>query len=138
MLMSNAFNSKIKYQKYIQIVKKDNDMATVDQINIGPEEYEKYLKKAFKANNEANEIKVTISSKDENYISQMETSIKDSIKITEADLRFLAKNRMQSIKAYILESGKVAAERLFLIEAGVLSPETKDKLENSRVELRLK
>ena len=138
MLVSNEFDKKIKYQKYIQIVKKDNDMATVDGINIGSEEYEKYLKKAFKANNEANEIKVKIPSKDEDYISQMETSIKDSIKITEADLRLLAKNRMQSTKAYILESGKVKAERLFLIETGVLSPETKDKLENSRVELRLK
>jgi hypothetical protein len=68
----------------------------------------------------------------------METSIKDSIKITEADLRLLAKNRMQSVKTYILESGKVKAERLFLIETGELNPEKKEELEDSRVELMLK
>jgi hypothetical protein len=68
----------------------------------------------------------------------METSIKDSIKITEADLRLLAKNRMQSVKTYILESGKVKAERLFLIETGELNPEKKEELEGSRVELMLK
>jgi hypothetical protein len=68
----------------------------------------------------------------------METSIKDSINITEADLRILSKNRMQSVKTYILESGKVKAERLFLIEAGKLNPEKKDKLKDSRVELSLK
>jgi hypothetical protein len=68
----------------------------------------------------------------------METLIKDSIKITEVELRLLAKNRMQSIKTYILENGKVKAERLFLIETGVLSPEKKDKLKDSRVELSLK
>ena len=138
MLVSNDFNNKIKYQKYIRLAKKGNDVTEAEEINIEPEEYEKYLKKAFKANNKANEIDVKISSKDENYLSKMETSIKNTIKITEADLRLLAKERMQSVKAYILESGKVEAKRLFLIETGVLNSETKDKLEGSRVELRLK
>ena len=137
-LLSKDFNKKIKYQKYIQLAKKGNDVTTVDDINIGPEEYEKYLKNAFRANNKATETSNKVSSKDVDYISKMEISIKNSIKITEADLRLLAKNRMQSVKAYILESGKVEAKRLFLIETGELGPEKKDKLEDSRVELRLK
>jgi hypothetical protein len=177
MLLSKEFDRKVKYQKYIQLVNKGENVATVDEIIIGPEEYEKYLKKAFKANskakdinvkisrkdenyisqmktlikdsikylkkafkanNKAKDINVKISRKDENYISQMETLIKDSIKITEADLRLLAKKRMQSIKTYILESGKVETERLFLIKTGTLSPEKNDKLKESRVELSLK
>ncbi len=138
MLMSNEFDRKVKYQKYIQLVNKGRDVATVDEVNIAPEEYEKYLKKAFKANNKAKEIKIKISSKDENYLDKMKTSIKESIEITEADLRLLAKNRMQSVKTYILESSKVKAERLFLIETGELNPEKRDKLEDSRVELMLK
>lgn len=138
MLLSYDLNKKIKYQKYIQLAKKGDDVTTVDDVNIEPEEYEKYLKKAFKANNNANEINIKISGKDENYISKMETAIKSSIKITDGDLKLLAKDRMQSIKAYILESGKVEAKRLFLIETGELDPEKKDKLEDSRVELRLK
>ncbi|MCP4459226.1 MAG: hypothetical protein GY816_14575, partial [Cytophagales bacterium] len=137
-LLLNEFDRKIKYQKFIKLTKKGKDVATVDDIIIGSEEYEKHLKKAFKAYKKANEIKIKISSKDENYISQMETLIKDSIKITEEDLRLLAKKRMQSIKSYILENVNVKAERLFLIETGVLSPEKKNKLKDSRVELSLK
>ncbi|MCP4269997.1 MAG: DUF748 domain-containing protein, partial [Candidatus Brocadiaceae bacterium] len=138
MLVLNEFDRKIKYQKYIKVVNIGKDATTVVDINIEPEEYEKYLKKAFKANNKANEINVIISANDDNYLTQMETSIKDSINITEADLRILSKNRMQSVKTYILESDKVKAERLFLTETGELNPEKKDKLEDSRVELRLK
>jgi hypothetical protein len=138
MLMSNEFDRKVKYQKYIKVVNIGKDATTVDDINIAPEEYEKYLKKAFKANNKAKEIKIKISSKDENYLDKMKTSIKESIKITEADLGLLAKNRMQSVKTYILESGKVKAERLFLIETGKLNPEKKGKLKDSRAELSLK
>ncbi len=138
MLVLNEFNKKIKYQKYIGVVNIGKDATTVVDINIEPEEYEKYLKKVFKANNKANEINVIISSKDDNYLTQMETSIKDSINITEADLRILSKKRTQSVKTYILESDKVKAERLFLLETGELYPEKRDKLEDSRVELRLK
>ena len=140
MLVSNEFDKKIKYQKYIRLAKKDKEVTTVDDINIniGSEEYEKNLKKTYKAHTKANENNVKISSKDENYLSKMETSIKDSITITDADLRLLAKDRILSTKAYILESGKVVAERLFLTETGALNPEKNDKLEDSRVELRLK
>ncbi len=68
----------------------------------------------------------------------METSIKDSINITKADLRLLAKNRVQSVKTYILKSGKIKAERLFSIDAGTLSSEKRENLKDSRVELMLK
>ncbi len=138
MLVLNEFEKKIKYQKYIKVVNKGKDVTTVDDIYIEPEEYEKYLKKAFKANNKANKIDVKISSKDANYLAQMETSIKDSIIITEANLRILAKSRMQSVKSYILKSDNVKASRLFLIETGTLRPEKKENLEDSRVELMLK
>lgn len=138
MLLSNEFNKKIKYQKYIQLAKKGNDMTAAHEIDIGPEEYEKYLKKTFKANKKANKINIKVSSKDENYVSKMEISIKNSIKITDGDLMLLAKSRMRSVKAYILESGKVIAERLFLFETGKLGPKVKNKLKDSRVELRLK
>jgi hypothetical protein len=138
MLVLNEFDKKIKYQKYIKVVNIGKDATAVDDINIALEEYEKYLKKAFKANNKAKEINVKISSKDENYLDKMKTSIKESIKITEADLRLLVKNRMQSVKTYILEGGKIVAERLFLVETGKLNPEKINKLKDSRVELSLK
>ena len=64
----------------------------------------------------------------------MEQVLLDNITINDSDFRALAAERSKAVREYILKSGKVEAERLFLAETssgGV-------KSEGSRVYLQLR
>ena len=50
------------------------------------------------------------------------------------DLRELAKQRTEAVEGYLIQSGQVAPERIFLVEPKTLSPEKKDNLKGSRVD----
>jgi hypothetical protein len=60
------------------------------------------------------------------------------IEIKEGDLRSLAVQRAMKVKESILKSGKVEPERIFILEPKSLAPEKKEKLKESRVDLKLK
>jgi hypothetical protein len=60
------------------------------------------------------------------------------IEVKESDLRSLAAQRAMSVKDAVLKSGKIEAERIFTLEPKSLAPEKKEKLKDSRVELKLK
>lgn len=64
----------------------------------------------------------------------MEQALLDSIAITDSDLGALAAERAKAVRDYLLASGKVEPERLFLAE----SPSDTVKSEGSRVYLQLK
>ena len=68
----------------------------------------------------------------------MEQLLLEHIDVKEDDLRLLAMQRAQRVKDYILQSNKVEAGRIFLIEPQSLAPEKKENLKDSRVDLRLK
>ena len=61
-----------------------------------------------------------------------------NIEIKEGDLRSLAVQRTMKVKESILKSGKVEPERIFILEPKSLTPDKKDKLKDSRVDLMLK
>jgi hypothetical protein len=58
--------------------------------------------------------------------------------VEEQDLRTLAGSRAQAVKDYLLRSGKVTAERIFVVEPKSLMPEKKQKLKDSRADFTLK
>ena len=68
----------------------------------------------------------------------MEKLMLSHIEIKNEDLRQLASQRALKVKEYLLKSGQIASERVFLIEPKSLEPEKKEKLKNSRVDFRLK
>jgi hypothetical protein len=108
----------------------------VDDVTVGPEEYEKYLTLAYRAEKFA---------KPRNFIGmvkglpvpEMEKLILTHIEAGDEELRQLASQRANAVQAAILRSGKVEAERLFIVEPKTLSPEKKDKVKNSRVEFKI-
>jgi hypothetical protein len=69
---------------------------------------------------------------------EMEKLMLTHIEVKDDDLRQLASRRALRIKDYILKSGQVTADRMFLVEPKALEPEKKEKLKNSRVDFRLK
>jgi hypothetical protein len=58
--------------------------------------------------------------------------------VSESDLRLLGSERAENVKDFILESGKVTADRVFVVEPKSLAPPKKEKVPESRVEFKLK
>ena len=60
------------------------------------------------------------------------------LQITDDDLHQLAVQRAVAAKEYLVTTGKVDRQRLFLVEAKTLAPETKEKIKDSRVDFSLR
>ena len=88
---------------------------SLDEIIIEPDEYEKFLKKAYKEatfEKPKNALGFTKKLPSE----EVEKLLRDNIIITEDDLRLLAIQRANAVKSFLVETGPVEPERLFIIE----------------------
>jgi hypothetical protein len=127
---------KVKAQKLDDLVKKGAPAVPVDDVTVGPEDYEKYLTLAYRAEK---------FPKPRNFIGmvkglpvpEMEKLMLTHIEAGDEELRQLASQRANAVQAAILRPGKVEAERLFIVEPKTLSPEKKDGVKNSRVEFKI-
>jgi hypothetical protein len=68
----------------------------------------------------------------------MEKLILTHIQVTDDDLRQLAMQRAQRVKDYLLKSGQVEPERVFLVDPQTLPQGKKDTLKDSRVDFVIK
>jgi hypothetical protein len=136
-LRQYIFNKKLKAQKLKEMVRKGDQAVSVDEIKIEPAEYEKYLEKAYGSEK---------FEKPRNFIGMakkipapdMEKLMFANIEVTDDDLRQLASQRALIVKDYMLKSGQIDQRRVFITESSALQHEKKEKLEESRVEFRLK
>ena len=136
-LKQYLFNKMVKAQKLKDIVRKDQPFVPVDQVTIGKEEYAKYLKMAYKEE-KFPKPKTMLGFTKGLPVPEMEKLMLTHIEIKDDDLRQLADRRALKVKDYILKSGQVTADRVFLVEPKSLGPETNEKLKSSRVDFRLK
>ncbi|MCX8117358.1 MAG: DUF748 domain-containing protein [Desulfobacterota bacterium] len=131
------FQRKLKAQKLKEIIKKGGPPVPVDDVKIEKQEYEKYLKLAYKEERFPKPKNVLGLPKDL-PAPEMEKLILTHLEIKEGDLRTLASQRAMAVKEAIVKAGPVEPERIFLLEPKSLSPEKKEKLKESRVELKIK
>jgi outer membrane protein OmpA-like peptidoglycan-associated protein len=136
-LRQYLFTKKIKAQKLKDLIKKGQSAIPVDKITIEKEEYAKYLKMAYKAE-KFPKPRTILGFTKSLPVPEMEKLMLTHIEVKDDDLRQLASQRALEVKDYILRSGQVAADRVFLIEPKTLEPEKKEKLKNSRVDFKLK
>ncbi len=136
-LKQYLFQKKLKVQKLNETVKKGQPAVPVDAVQIDPKEYDKYLKLAYKEEKFPKPKNVLGIAKDI-PAPEMEKLILTYIEVKENDLRSLAAQRATSVKDAVLKTGKIEAERIFTLEPKSLTPEKKEKLKDSRVELKLK
>ena len=132
-----TFNNKVRAQKLKEIVDDGRESVSIDEITIEPEEYEKYLRKAYKEETFPKPRNIIGFAK-KLPVPEMEKLILAYIEITDDDLRLLASDRALTVKDYLLKSGQVDQKRIFLTESQSLQPEEKEKLGNSRVDFKLK
>jgi hypothetical protein len=136
-LKQYLFNRKLKAQKLNEMAKKGQSVIPVDEVKIEPSEYGKYLKMAYKEEKFPKPRNVLGMVKDL-PVPEMEKLMLTHIEIKEGDLRSLASQRAMKLKDAILKSGRVESERIFIIEPKSLAPEKKEKLKDSRVDLKIK
>jgi hypothetical protein len=131
------FQRKLKAQKLKEMLKKGQPAVPVDEVKIEPQEYQKYLKLAYKAEK---------FPKPKNFLGmvkdipgpEMEKLMFAHIDVKEEDLRLLAGQRAMNVKEAILKSGEVGPERVFVVRPKTLAPPKRDHLKESRVEFKLK
>jgi hypothetical protein len=131
------FNRKIKAQKLNEMVKKGKPAVPVDTVKIDPPEYEKYLKMAYKEE-KFPKPKNFIGMAKDIPVPEMEKLMLTHTEVKEGDLRALASHRAMAVQDVLLKSGKLEPERVFILEPKSLTPEKKDKVRESRVDLKLK
>lgn len=128
---------RVKAQKAKDLAKKNEAPARIDDVKVGPEEYEKYLRKAYEAEKFAKPRNIVGLTK-KLPVPEMEKLMLTNIAVKDEDLRNLALERATSVKDFILRSDKVTPNRLFIVQAQSLIPEKKENLKASRVDFKIK
>ena len=131
------FEQQVKAQKLKDMVKQGASVASVDEVKIDPHEYEKYLKKAYKAAKfpkPRNAIGIAKDLPPE----EMEKLMLTNTPVSDEDLKQLANARAQATKDFVTRGERVALERVFLLSPKVEAPKGEEKLKASRVDFSLK
>jgi hypothetical protein len=127
---------KLKAQKLNETVKKSDAEVSLDEIKIEPDEYSKYLALAYKKETFPKPRNLVGLAKDLPD-PEMEKLILTHLEVTDEDLAELAKQRAEAVEDYLLQSGQIGAERIFLVKPKTLSPEKKDNQKDSRVDFAI-
>ncbi len=136
-LKNYLVQKKVKVQRLNEMVKKGLPTLPIDEVRVEQQEYEKYLTMAYKAEKFA-KPRTTVGFTKSLPVPEMEKLMLTHTVVNDEDLRTLATQRAMNTKDFILKSGKVTPDRVFIIEPKTLSPEKKEKLKDSRVDFKLK
>ncbi len=136
-LRQYLFNKKLKAQKLKELIKKGMEAVPVDEVTIEPDEYEKYMEKAY-SDEKFPKPRNIIGIPKKLPVSEMEKLMLTHIEVKDDDLRSLSLQRAMKVQDYMLKSGQIEPKRIFLIEPKTLQPEKKEKLKDSRVDFKLK
>lgn len=128
---------KVKARKLNDMIKQNLAVASVDDVKIEPQEYEKYLTQAYRAE-PFPKPRTAIGLVKTLPVEEMEKLMMTHAVIKDDDLRLLAARRAAAVRDLFLKSGQVEPERIFMIEPKALAPEKKEKIKDSRVEFKLK
>jgi hypothetical protein len=136
-LKQYSMQKKVKTQKLKELLKKTSESIQVDDVKIEPQEYEKYLRLAYKEE-KFPKPRTMIGLEKTIPVEEMEKLMLTNTEVKNEDLRLLAAQRSAQVKDAILKTGQVEAGRLFVTEPKSLTPEKKEKLKESRVDFTLK
>jgi uncharacterized protein involved in outer membrane biogenesis len=128
---------KVRSQKIKEMARKSGETPGLESVIVTPEEYPKYLKLAYKEEKFPKPRNILGMAKDL-PVPEMEKLMLTNQKVTEEDLKALAGERARAVRDYLLQSGQVEHERVFIVEAETLAGEKKEGVKDSRVDFTLK
>ncbi len=111
------FNMLLKQAKYNDLSKKERKKITPEHVEILPEEYEKYLKKAWKKAPIKKERNFLMLIKKQ-PVPVMEKMLKDYCAVKDEDLKVLAIERVEKVENYLVKVGKIDPKRVFTVSPG--------------------
>jgi hypothetical protein len=132
-----ALNKKMRAQKLNEMIRKGEPAVPVEDVEIAPQEYEQYLTMVYKAEKFPKPRNIIGMAKTL-PASEMEKLFLTHTQVSDSDLRLLGSERAENVKEFIIESGKVTPDRVFVVEPKSLAPPKKEKALESRVEFKLK
>jgi hypothetical protein len=121
-LHENRVEQLLKNEKIKELSKKKEQVPSLKEITISPEEFETLLEKAYKAAD---------FDKPKNFLgfnkklppAEMEKLLRDHLAVTDDDLRQLAIARANAVKSFLVEAGPVEPDRIFIVEPEIESGE---------------
>ncbi|PWB58083.1 MAG: hypothetical protein C3F18_03130 [Nitrosomonadales bacterium] len=131
---------KVKTQKFNELQDKRTDVAAIGQVRIEPEEYAKYLAKAYRQEKIPDKPRNLVGLAKDLPVPEMEKLMLAHFQVGEDDLRDLLNHRALEAKEYLINEGKVEPERVFIVTAQAdKSGQEKeaDKGKRSRVDFSL-
>ncbi|MFC1825879.1 DUF748 domain-containing protein, partial [Thermodesulfobacteriota bacterium] len=131
------FDNLVKAQKLKDMAKKGQEILPINEVKIEPEAYEKYLTKAYKAS-DIPKPRNPLGIIKKLPVAEMEKLLYTGIDIADEDLRLLAHERANNVENYIIESEKIEAKRVFIVEPASLSDQGDKDKHQSRVNFSLK
>ncbi len=131
------FLNLLKTQKLRDVVKSGRPAVPLREVKIHLNEYEEYLEKAYRAADFRKPRNIFGLVKDIS-VQRMEKLLMDHLEITDEELRSLAQERANRVRDYILSSGEIDPERIFIVEPKIYPPGEDEKVKNSRVQFALK
>lgn len=134
-LREAALERKLKVQKLKRLVRDGESVASADEVQISPEEYPRYLAQVYVQENFPGKPRNMFGFVKSLPPEQMRAQLLPRMEVREEDLRALANKRAQDVKDYLVQEGKVASERLFIVAAR--SPSGEEKLPPGRVDFVL-
>jgi len=129
--------SRVKAEKMKQLTRDGKAPASLDDVTVDKEEYPALLKAAY-GEEKFPKPRNAIGLAKDLPVPEMENLMLTNARVTEEDLRQLANHRAQAAKGYLVETGKVSAERVFLVAPKPAGEESKDKGRPTRAEFALK
>lgn len=135
-LKHRMLERKVKVQKLAEQVKKGQETGDIDEVELMPDEYPKYLTLAYKEAKFAkpkNLVGLTKSLP----VPEMEQLLLANINADDNEMRELAEQRAAAALNWLVEHGGIPSERIFILEPKVeVEPDAKKS--GSKVEFSLR
>ncbi|MGB9193329.1 MAG: hypothetical protein WCB88_05295, partial [Azonexus sp.] len=124
----------VKAEKLREQIKKDGEGGSVDAVVVDPAEYPEYLKRAYKEAKFPKPRNLVGMQKDL-PVEEMEKLMLTNLPASDENVKELALLRAENVQGWLIEQGKVPAERIFLVPPKVGAD---DKGKASRVDFSLR
>ncbi len=124
-LKRESYQRKVRSLKLQDMAKAGESGGGIDEVRVDPAEYPALLKRVYADEKIPNKPRNVVGMQKDVPVADMERMMMSVANVGDADVRALAQERANQVKTWLVESGKVPVERVF-----VLAPklgEDKDK-----------
>ncbi|MDH3443245.1 MAG: DUF748 domain-containing protein, partial [Deltaproteobacteria bacterium] len=133
-----SIETKVKAQKFKELARRGTAPKSIDDVEVGKDEYERYLRAAYDEETFQKPRNVIGLAKSL-PVPEMENLMLKHAKVSDDAVRELADRRAQAVRDRLL-AGQIPAARLFIVAANPLAKEEQDKskAKASRVDFSLR